>query len=94
VALRQVARDGQCARLTRLTQEHDAYRWKVNYHTLSDFRVEHGETLDHLLTDSVASLMAVGAVSLKWVTQDGMRVRASAGAAPSLSRNSPMTPSN
>lgn len=69
-----------------LTQEHDAYRWicggvQVNYHTLADFRVGHGEVLDDLLTNSVASLMAAGAVKLKRVAQDGMRVRASAGAA-------------
>ena len=71
--------------LERLTQAHDAYRWicggvQVNYHTLSDFRAAHGAALDGLLTDSVASLMAAGAVKLKRVAQDGMRVRASAGA--------------
>jgi transposase len=71
--------------LERLTQAHDAYRWicggvQVNYHTLSDFRADHGEALDGLLSESVASLMAAGAVKLKRVAQDGMRVRASAGA--------------
>jgi len=70
----------------RLTQAHDAYRWicggvAVNYHTLSDFRSAHGEALDGLLTDSVAALLSVGAVTLKRVAQDGTRVRASAGAA-------------
>lgn len=76
---------GSARGLERLTQSHDAYRWicggvQVNYHTLSDFRVDHGEALDGLLTDGVASLMAAGAVKLKRVAQDGMRVRASAGA--------------
>lgn len=76
---------GSARGLERLTQAHDAYRWicggvQVNYHTLSDFRAEHGEALDGLLTDGVASLMAAGAVRLKRVAQDGMRVRASAGA--------------
>ena len=71
--------------MARLTEEHDAYRWicggvQVNYHTLSDFRVGLGKTLDGLLTEGVASLMAAGAVKLKQVAQDGMRVRASAGA--------------
>ncbi len=71
--------------IARLTQSHDAYRWmgggvQVNYHTLSDFRAEHEAVLDGLLTDSVAALLAVGAVKLKRVAQDGMRVRASAGA--------------
>ncbi len=76
---------GMARALARLTQEHDAYRWicggvQVNYHTLSDFRVGLGKTLDGLLTEGVASLMAAGAVKLKQVAQDGMRVRASAGA--------------
>ena len=34
-----------------------------------------------MLTDSVAALVALGAVTLKRVAQDGMRIRASAGAA-------------
>jgi transposase len=77
---------GSARALARLTQEHDAYRWicggvAVNYHTLSDFRGAHGEALDALLTDSVAALLSVGAVTLKRVAQDGTRVRASAGAA-------------
>jgi transposase len=77
---------GSARAIARLTQEHDAYRWicggvQVNYHTVSDFRAGHGAALDGLLTDSVAALLAVGAVKLKRVAQDGMRVRASAGAA-------------
>jgi transposase len=77
---------GSARAIARLTQGHDAYRWigggvQVNYHTLSDFRADHGETLDGLLTASVAALMAAKAVKLKRVAQDGMRVRASAGAA-------------
>ena len=40
-----------------------AYRWigggvPVNYHTVADFRVEHGEILDGILTVSVANLLA------------------------------------
>jgi hypothetical protein len=71
--------------LARLAESHDAYRWicggvQVNYHTLSDFRSAHDEVLDELLTQSVASLMAAGVVKLKRVAQDGVRVRASAGA--------------
>ena len=76
---------GSARAIARLTQDHDAYRWicggvQVNYHTLSDFRAEHEAVFDDLLTDSVAALLAVGAVKLKRVAQDGMRVRASAGA--------------
>ena len=76
---------GSARGLARLTQDHDAYRWicggvQVNYHTVADFRTGHGEVLDELLSDNVASLMAAGVVKLKRVAQDGMRVRASAGA--------------
>lgn len=76
---------GSARAIARHTQEHDAYRWicggvQVNYHTVADFRVAHGDVLDALLTDNVASLMAAGVVKLKRVAQDGMRVRASAGA--------------
>jgi hypothetical protein len=47
---------------------------------LSDFRVAHQGALDELLTQIVASLLTAEAVTLERVAQDGMRVRASAGA--------------
>jgi transposase len=77
---------GSARAIERLTEEHDAYRWicggvSVNHHSLSDFRVEQLEFLDGLLTHSVAVLMSQGLVQLQRVAQDGMRVRASAGAA-------------
>jgi hypothetical protein len=53
----------------------------VNYHSLAAFRVEHAGLLDDLLTQSVASLMSEELVEMKRVAQDGIRVRASAGAA-------------
>jgi hypothetical protein len=53
----------------------------VNYHTLGDFRVDHVEVLDSFLTDSVAVLLEQNLVSMERVAQDGMKVRASAGAA-------------
>jgi transposase len=77
---------GSARKLAQLAQEHDAYRWicggvQVNYHTLSDFRSQRGEALDGLLSENIASLMAAGVIKLKSVAQDGMRVRANAGAA-------------
>jgi transposase len=77
---------GSARALDRLTEEHDAYRWlrggvPLNYHLLSDFRVAHDDSLSRLLTQSVAALMSAGIVDLQRVAQDGMRVRASAGAA-------------
>ncbi len=75
---------GSARALERLCDQHDAYRWlcggvSVNYHTLADFRVDHGELFDRLLSQSVAALMAEGLVHLERVAQDGVRVRASAG---------------
>lgn len=77
---------GSARALDYLCTEHHAFRWlcgsvSVNYHTLSDFRVAHLEFLDALLTHSVAVLRAEALVDLNRVAQDGMRVRASAGAA-------------
>jgi len=77
---------GSARALDRLCAEHDAYRWLcggvgVNYHTLAAFRVEEADVLDRLLTESVAALLADGLVTMAAVAQDGMRVRASAGAA-------------
>jgi len=76
---------GSARQLARLCGEHDAYRWlcggvPINYHMLSDFRVARQGALDELLTQIVAILMAADAVPLDKVAQDGMRVRASAGA--------------
>lgn len=52
----------------------------VNHHTLSDFRTQHVEILDRVLTDSTAALLEQELVEMDRVAQDGMRVRASAGA--------------
>lgn len=76
---------GSARQIDRLCTQHDAYRWicggvSVNYHSLSDFRTEHVGVLDQLLSDSVAALVHEGLVTLNRVAQDGVRVRASAGA--------------
>lgn len=70
--------------VARLCEKHLAYQWLcgkvgVNYHLLSEFRSQHGENWDDLLTQIVASLLAEGLVSMKRVAQDGMKVRAQAG---------------
>ena len=77
---------GSARQLDQLCHEHDAYRWlrgdvPVNYHMLSDFRVAHPTAVDDLLSQIVGCLMAGEVISLNQVAQDGMRVRASAGAA-------------
>src|SRR5438132_11887418 len=77
---------GSARALDYLCTHHHAFRWlcggvTFNYHSLSDFRVQHLEFLDGLLTHSVAVLREQQLVDLNRVAQDGMRVRASAGAA-------------
>ncbi len=76
---------GSARQVARLCEEHVAYRWlcggvSMNYHGLSDFRVAHVELLDRLLARGVAALVAEGLVSLTVLAQDGMKVRAAAGA--------------
>jgi transposase len=76
---------GSGRELARRCEEELSYQWlcggvSVNHHTLSDFRVEHGDFLDELLTRDVAAMLHEGLVELTRVAQDGMRVRASAGA--------------
>lgn len=77
---------GSARQVARLCEEHIAYRWlragvPINYHLLADFRVQRRRQLNALLTQVLATLMAAGLVGLRRVAQDGLRVRASAGAA-------------
>lgn len=77
---------GSARHLERLCTRDHAYMWlcggvTVNRTMLAEFRVEHGDKLDALLTKLLAVLMNQGLISLKRVAQDGIRVRASAGAA-------------
>jgi transposase len=77
---------GSARHVARLCTRDDVYRWicggvEPNHHTLSDFRVSHGPKLDGLLTELLAALMRAGVLHLQRVAQDGMRVRAHAGAA-------------
>lgn len=77
---------GSARELERLCRSHDAYRWlcggvSVNYHTLSDFRSTQGALLDGLLVKNVAALAAANVIDLDTLAQDGVRVRAAAGAA-------------
>jgi len=76
---------GSARQLDRLCEQHLAYRWlcggvSMNYHTLSDFRVAHAEVLDRLLAGGVAALVEQGLVALDVLAQDGLKVRAAAGA--------------
>ena len=77
---------GSARELDRRAKESLPFQWicggvSVNYHTLSDFRTAHVKFLDRLLTESVGVLMHQELVTLDRVAQDGVKVRASAGAA-------------
>lgn len=72
--------------LADLCVQHLAYIWicggvSMNYHTLSDFRVQHWQALDNLMTQLSKQLQQADLAALENVAQDGIRVRASAGAA-------------
>jgi hypothetical protein len=75
---------GAARELDRLCGESGPYQWlcggvSLNYHTLSDFRVGYEAALDHLLTQILAMLMEKKLVRIHRVSQDGTRVRCSAG---------------
>jgi transposase len=73
-------------RIARLCTEHFAYIWlcggvSMNYHSLADFRVAHGPKVDALITEVLGCLHHAALIDFDHVAQDGIRVRASAGAA-------------
>lgn len=77
---------GSARELARLCLESRPFQWlcggvTVNHHLLSDFRVGHAEALDGLLTRMIAGLVDKKLVKVYRISQDGVRVRACAGAA-------------
>jgi transposase len=76
---------GSARELARRCEESAGFRWlcggvSVNHRLLSDFRSAHGEALDELFTQVIATLVDQGLVKVSRVSQDGVRVRVSAGA--------------
>ena len=76
---------GSARELARLCDLSLPYQWicggvSLNHRTLSDARLACDAWLDQTLTASLAALRDAGAIRLETVTQDGLRVRASAGA--------------
>lgn len=77
---------GSARCLAERCQSMAPYRWLcggvgVNHRLLSEFRSAEGARITDLLAAHVASLSAAGLIDLDEVAQDGVRVRASAGAA-------------
>jgi transposase len=76
---------GSARELARRCAESAGFRWlcggvSVNHRLLSDFRTDHGDALDQLFTQVIASLVDKDVVAVSRVSQDGVRVRVSAGA--------------
>lgn len=78
--------ESSARQIARLCTEHFAYLWlcggvSMNYHSLADFRVAQEQELDQLITDVLGCLHHAQLIEFDHVAQDGIRVRASAGAA-------------
>lgn len=76
---------GSSREIERLCGYHPAFQWLtgmevISQHTLSNFRIDHQDELDELFTQILGVLSAENLITLKQVTQDGMKVRAFAGA--------------
>jgi len=76
---------GSARELARRCEESAPFLWlcggvTVNHRLLSDFRTDHGTALDALFTQVIASLVDKKVVSVSRISQDGVRVRVSAGA--------------
>lgn len=76
---------GSARELARRCEESAPFLWlcggvRVNHRLLSDFRTDPGSALDELFTQVIASLVDKGVVAVSRVSQDGVRVRVSAGA--------------
>lgn len=74
-----------CGRvIERYCKEHNGFKWlcggvDVNYHTINDFRNGNKNSLNELLTQSVALFLSQNLIDLESISQDGIRVRANAG---------------
>ena len=74
---------GSAREIERLCEYHPAYQWitgmsVVNYHSLSDFRVENGEALKKLFVEILAALESQGLITMTRVMQDGTKLEAAA----------------
>jgi transposase len=74
-----------CGReIERRCQSQDAFRWicggvSVCYKVITEFRVAHERALDDLFTQVLAALVRQGVVGIERISQDGTKVKASAG---------------
>jgi transposase len=81
---------GSAREIARRVRDERAFQWvagdvAVSHDVLRDFRIEHQEALDRLMTNVLGALLHKDLLSLERVAVDGTRVRASASA-PSFRR--------
>jgi transposase len=72
---------GSAREVARRCEFDPALQWltglqEVNYHTLSDFRVDKQKELDELFTQVLAALGSEGLITLEQVMQDGTKIKA------------------
>src|ERR1700734_2641717 len=75
---------GSARELARRCEESLPFRWlcggvSVNHRLLSEFRTRHGDALDALFTQVLVTLVDKKLVRVSRISQDGVRVRVSAG---------------
>src|ERR1700688_3014211 len=75
---------GSARELARRCEESAPFRWlcggvTVNHRLLSDFRIDHSDALNDLFTQVLATLVDKKLVRVSRISQDGVRVRVSAG---------------
>jgi transposase len=75
---------GSARELARRCEESAPFRWlwggvSVNHRLLSDFRTDHADALDGLFTQVLVSLVDKKLVRVSRISQDGVRIRVSAG---------------
>jgi transposase len=76
---------GSARELSRMCEYEPGCQWitgmsGINYHTLADFRVDHGQALNECFIQVLGVLSADGLVELKQIMQDGTKVKANAAA--------------
>jgi transposase len=75
---------GSARELARRCEESAPFRWLcggvgVNHRLLSDFRTDHADALDGVFTQVLVSLVDKKLVHVSRISQDGVRIRVSAG---------------
>ena len=70
--------------ISRLCEYEPSYQWLtgmavINYHTLSDFRVNHKKALDVLFAEALGLMSCEGLITLERVMHDGTKVKACSG---------------